>query len=169
MQNRNRAKASCGLTPTCGVWKQHKITPFLSIACVKRIGGTHQPLPKVGFSLGSTEHVLRRPTQNSCETTSGLRLLYYHRCTAPVSQRQQSTGIMFRHYQRTNGIFHEKEQALFPGRNRLRQKNQHHPAHFGTGRSFHLPVEDNERLSKKRVLCHEFGPAMGLVCQCHKK
>jgi hypothetical protein len=31
----NLAKACCGLTPTCGEWLQHKITPHLTIACVK--------------------------------------------------------------------------------------------------------------------------------------
>ena len=59
MQNRNRAKAPMVSHPTCGAWKQQKITPFLSIACVKRIDGKHQPITKVEFSLGHTEHFIR--------------------------------------------------------------------------------------------------------------
>jgi hypothetical protein len=59
----------------------------------------------------------------------------------------------------------DNEQGLFPGPNRPRQKNQEHPVRFGTGRSFHLSPEDDKRLSKERVFCHEFGPASGKVCQ----
>jgi hypothetical protein len=74
MQNRNRAKASCGLTPTCGVWKQHKITHSLSIACVKRISGTHQLIRKSGSLLG-LPNIFFEPYLNSREAISVLRFL----------------------------------------------------------------------------------------------
>ena len=60
------------------------------------------------------------------------------------------------------------KKRLLPGPNRPRQKNQEHPVRFGTGRSFHLSVEDNERLSKERVLCYELGLAPDKVSQCPK-
>jgi hypothetical protein len=37
MQHRKPGESSKGLTPTCSGWKQYKITPLLSNACVKRI------------------------------------------------------------------------------------------------------------------------------------
>jgi hypothetical protein len=45
------------------------------------------------------------------------------------------------------------------------QNNQEHPIRIGTGRSFHLSPEDDQRLSQERVFCHEFGLASGKVCQ----
>jgi hypothetical protein len=62
-------------------------------------------------------------------------------------------------------LWPDNEQGLFPGPNCPRQKNQEHPVCFGTGRSFHLSPEDDKRLSKERVFCHEFGLASGKVCQ----
>jgi hypothetical protein len=59
----------------------------------------------------------------------------------------------------------DNEQGLFPGPNRPRQQNQEHPVRFGTGRSFHLPMEDDKLLAKERVFCHKFGLASGNVCQ----
>lgn len=46
------AQASSGLIPAYGQGKQHKITPFHSSTCVKRIMCTHQPISGVRFSLG---------------------------------------------------------------------------------------------------------------------
>jgi hypothetical protein len=60
------------------------------------------------------------------------------------------------------------EKRLLPVPNRPRQKNQEHPVRFGTGRSFHLSAEDNERLSKESVFCHEYRLAPGKVSQCPK-
>ena len=74
MQNRNQAKASCGLTQTCGAWKQHKVTPFLSIACVKRIDGKDRPLRKLGSLLGIPKIVFESYL-NSREGISVLRFL----------------------------------------------------------------------------------------------
>jgi hypothetical protein len=139
--------SSKGLTPTCGAWKIHKITPFLSIACVKGIDGKHQPRTKVGFSLGYTEHFFEL-YQNSCEAISVLRFLSYHLCTAPILQREQSTGIIIRPYPWRSVIFHRNKQPLFPGSNCPRQKNQEHAVRFGTSKSFHLSPVDDQRLPK---------------------
>ncbi len=57
------------------------------------------------------------------------------------------------------------EQGLFPGPNCPRQKNQEHSVRFGTGRSSHLSMEDDQLLAKDRVFCYEFGLASGKVCQ----
>ena len=54
---------------------------------------------------------------------------------------------------------------MFPGLNRLRQKNQEHVVRFGIGKPFHLSTENDQRLSQERVFCHEFGLASGKVCQ----
>jgi hypothetical protein len=123
MQNRNPGGRSKGLTPTCGEWKQHKITPFLSSARVKRSDAKHQPRRKSGSLLG-IPNMFFEPYHNSREATSVLRFLYDHLCTATVPQRQQNTGIMFRHYQRIDVISHDNEQDVFPGSNRLRQKTR---------------------------------------------
>jgi hypothetical protein len=104
-------------------------------------------------------NILFEPYQNSSEATSILRFLYYHFCTATVPQRQHRTGSIFRQYQRISVNFPDNEQALFPGPNRLRQKNQDHPVRFGTGRLYHLSTEDDQRLSQERVFRHEFGSA----------
>ena len=45
---------------------------------------------------------------------------------------------------------------MLPVSSHLGQKHQEHPVRFGTGRSFHLSVEDNELLTEERVLCYEF-------------
>ena len=70
MQNRNRVKASCGLSPTYGAWKKHKITPHLPITCVKRIDGTHQPLQKSGSLFGIPNNLLDPPDCSSTATSS---------------------------------------------------------------------------------------------------
>ena len=49
------------------------------------------------------------------------------------------------------------------------QKHQEHAIRFGTGGSFHLSPQDDQRLSKERIFCDQFGPATGLVCQCAKQ
>jgi hypothetical protein len=72
---------------------------------------------------------------------------------------------MFRPYQRINVTFHEKEQALFPGPNRLRQKTKNHHVRLGTGRLFYLTTEDDQRLSQERLYRHEFGFASSKVRQ----
>ena len=54
---------------------------------------------------------------------------------------------------------------MFPGLNRLRQKNQEHPVRFGIGKSFHLPTGNDQRPSQGRVFCHKLGLASGKVWQ----
>jgi hypothetical protein len=110
-------------------------------------------------SLLGIPNILFEPYENSSEDTRVLRFLYYHLCTATVPQQQHSTGIIFRQYQLISVIFPDNEQALFPGPNRLRQKNQDHPVRFCTGRLYHLSTEDDKRLSQERIFRHEFGSA----------
>ena len=74
MQNRNPGESSKRLTPTCGAWKQHKITPLLSIARAKRNDCEHQPLRKSG-SLLVKPNIFFAPYQTSREAISALRLL----------------------------------------------------------------------------------------------
>jgi len=59
----------------------------------------------------------------------------------------------------------DNEQGLFPGLNRLREKNQKHTVRLGIGRPFHLSPENNELLTQGCVFCHELGLASGKVCQ----
>jgi hypothetical protein len=61
------------------------------------------------------------PYHYSCDATSCLSFLSYHLCTATVPQQQQSTGIMFRLYQRISVIFPDNVEVLFPGSNPLRK------------------------------------------------
>lgn len=76
---------------------------------------------------------------------------------------------MFRHYQLISVIFPDIEEFLFPGTNRLLQKNQGHPVLCRICRLYHLSTEDDARLSKERVFCHELEHACGKVCQRRQK
>ena len=67
---------------------------------------------------------------------------------------------------RSNVVFLNDEEGLFPGSNHSCQKHQEHAVRFGTGRSFHVSAQDNERLSQECVFCHEFGLASRKVGQC---
>ena len=180
MQNRNRAKAPKGsfLHAADG---RNKRLPLFSRFLARRGTMANASQERESSSLLDIPNSLFEPYQNSSEATSVLRFHYYHLCTATVPQRQHSTGIIFRPYQRRSVIFPDNEQALFPGPNRLRQKNQDHPVRFGTGRLYHLSTEDDKRLSQERVFRHEFGSATNeardvigcsqgpyLAVRCHK-
>ena len=104
---------SCGLTPTSDGWKQHNINPLLSIARVKRSDRLHTSQ----YESGVLSWVYR--TCSSHPTRSHVRLhgetSFSHLCTAPVPQRPQSLGIMFRHYQWRSVIFLDNKPGLFQG------------------------------------------------------
>jgi hypothetical protein len=70
-----------------------------------------------------------------------------------------------RRCQREPRLWLDNEQGLFPGPNSSCEQYQEQPISFGTGGSFDLSAEDNQRLSKERVFCHQFGLASGKVCQ----
>ncbi len=66
---------------------------------------------------------------------------------------------------RSNVVFLNDEEGLFPGPNHSCQKHQEHAVRFGTYRSFHVSAQDNESLSQECVFCHEFGLASSKVGQ----
>jgi hypothetical protein len=51
----------------------------------------------------------------------------------------------------------DNEQRLLPGSDHPGQKHQEHPIRCGTGRSFHLSPQDDQRLSQEGVFCDQFG------------
>ena len=57
------------------------------------------------------------------------------------------------------------QQRVLPGPNGSCQEYQEQPIRFGKGGSFHVPTEDDERLSEEGVFSHQFGLASGKVCQ----
>jgi hypothetical protein len=58
---------------------------------------------------------------------------------------------------RISVVFLDNEQRLLPGSDHPGQKHQEHPIRFGTGRSFHLSPQDDQRLSQEGVFCDQFG------------
>jgi hypothetical protein len=66
---------------------------------------------------------------------------------------------------RSNVVFLNDEEGLFPGPNHACQKHQEHAVRFGTCRSFHVSAQDNQLLAQECVFCHEFGLASSKVGQ----
>src|SRR5437660_4467112 len=63
------------------------------------------------------------------------------------------------------GIWLHDEQSLFPGANQPSQQDQEQSIGFRTCRSFHLPLEDDERLSQEGIFRHQLGLAPAKVGQ----
>ena len=57
----------------------------------------------------------------------------------------------------------DDEKGLLPEACHPGQKHQEHPIRCGTGRSFHLSVQDDQRFSQERMFCDQFGLVTGLV------
>ena len=66
---------------------------------------------------------------------------------------------------RSNVVFLNDEEGLFPDPNHSCQEHQEYAVRFGTGRSCDISPQDNERLSQAGVFCHEFGLASRKVGQ----
>src|SRR5215469_5341107 len=56
-------------------------------------------------------------------------------------------------------------QGLLPGPNHSCQKDQQHAVRFGTDRSLHLSVQNDELLTQEGIFCAQFGLASGQVGQ----
>ncbi len=63
------------------------------------------------------------------------------------------------------GIWLHDEQSLFPGANQPSQQDEEQSIGFRTCRSFHLPLEDDERLSQEGIFRHQLGLAPAKVGQ----
>ena len=83
--------------------------------------------------------------------------LYFHQSLKP------------RRCQREPRLWLNNEESLFPGPHHAGQQDQKHAVRFGTGRSFDLSTQDDQRLSKKGIFCDQFGLTSGKVGQCAKQ
>jgi len=70
---------------------------------------------------------------------------------------------------RRSVVFLDDEQSLLPGSNCSCQEHQEHPIGLFEDRSFDLTSKENERLSKERVFCHEFGLASCKIRYCSQQ
>jgi hypothetical protein len=71
------------------------------------------------------------------------------------------TDVPSSHYtwrcHRSSVVLLDNEQRLLPGSDHPGQKHQEHPIRFGTGRSFHLSPQDDEKHAQEGVFCDQFG------------
>ena len=58
----------------------------------------------------------------------------------------------------------DDKECLFPGPNHSSEKQQAEPICLLAGRSFDLPIQDDELLPQQRVFDKQFGLAFGKVC-----
>ena len=67
--------------------------------------------------------------------------------------------------QREPRLWLDNKQCLLPGANDPGQKHEEDAVRLGTSRPFHLPTQDDQRLSQQGIFCDQLRLATGLVCQ----